>query len=91
MLFQKKVGISGLDSSKGLRRRAWGSGFLVLGPFSPERVLGKSKMRLKRSPVAGYEVSSMFLCILGGSWDLVSKVISPLIGVISNYKCSYLS
>ena len=28
--------------------------------------------------------------ILGGSWDLVSKVISPLIGVISNYKYSYL-
>ena len=28
--------------------------------------------------------------VLGGSWDLVSKVISPLIGVISNYKYSYL-
>ena len=28
--------------------------------------------------------------LLGGSWDLVSKVISPLIGVISNYKYSYL-
>ena len=25
-------------------------------------------------------------CKLGGSWDLVSKVISALIGVISNYK-----
>ena len=28
--------------------------------------------------------------VLGGSWDLVSKVISTLIGVISNYKYSYL-
>ena len=28
--------------------------------------------------------------LLGGSWDLVSKVISPLIGVIGNYKYSYL-
>ena len=28
--------------------------------------------------------------VLGGSWDLVSKVISPLIGVISNYKYNYL-
>ena len=28
---------------------------------------------------------------LGGSWDLVSTVISTLIGVISTYKCSYLN
>ena len=28
--------------------------------------------------------------ILGGSWDLVSKVISTLIGVISSYMSSYL-
>ena len=28
--------------------------------------------------------------LLGGSGDLVSKVISTLIGVISNYKYSYL-
>ena len=28
--------------------------------------------------------------VLGGSGDLVSKVISPLIGVISNYMYSYL-
>ena len=28
--------------------------------------------------------------VLGGSWDLVSRVISTLIGVISNYNCSYL-
>ena len=28
--------------------------------------------------------------LLGGSGDLVSKVISALIGVISNYKNSYL-
>ena len=27
--------------------------------------------------------------VLGGSWDLVSKVISTLIGAISNYKYSY--
>ena len=31
-----------------------------------------------------------FILILGGSRDLVSEVISTLIGVISNYKCSYL-
>ena len=30
------------------------------------------------------------LHILGGSWDLVSKVISTLSGVISNYKYGYL-
>ena len=30
------------------------------------------------------------LSLLGGSGDLVSKVISPLIGLISNYKYSYL-
>ena len=29
--------------------------------------------------------------ILGGSWDLVSTVISTLSGVISNYKYSYLN
>ena len=28
--------------------------------------------------------------LLGGSWDLVSKVVSTLIGVISTYKYSYL-
>ena len=28
--------------------------------------------------------------LLGGSWDLVSKVRSPLIGVLNNYKYSYL-
>ena len=27
--------------------------------------------------------------ILGGSWDLVSKFMSTLIGVISSYKYSY--
>ena len=32
----------------------------------------------------------MVFGLLGGSWDLVSKVISTLIGVISNYKYSYL-
>ena len=32
------------------------------------------------------------LCtVLGGSWDLVSTVISTLSGVISNYKYSYLN
>ena len=29
--------------------------------------------------------------VLGGSWDLVNKVISTLSGVISNYKYSYLN
>ena len=29
--------------------------------------------------------------ILGGSWDLVSRVISTLIGVISKYNYSYLT
>ena len=29
--------------------------------------------------------------LLGGSWDLVNKVISTLIGVTSNYKYSYLN
>ena len=29
--------------------------------------------------------------LLGGSWDLVSMVISTLSGVISNYKYSYLN
>ena len=29
--------------------------------------------------------------VVGGSWDLVSRVICTLIGVISNYNCSYLT
>ena len=29
--------------------------------------------------------------LLGGSWDLVSRVISTLSGVKSNYNCSYLN
>ena len=33
----------------------------------------------------------MGTAILGGSWDLVSAVISTLSGVISNYKYSYLN
>ena len=41
---------------------------------------------LKGLPKGFYRVSIRVLTILGGSWDLVSKVISPLIGVISNYK-----
>ena len=31
-----------------------------------------------------------FNTVLGGPWDLVSKVISTLSGVMSNYKHSYL-
>ena len=31
------------------------------------------------------------LVLLGGSWDLVSTVISTLSGLISNYKYSYLN
>ena len=33
----------------------------------------------------------MGLGVLGGSWDLVSKVISTLIGVIITYNYSYLT
>ena len=33
----------------------------------------------------------LLLNVLGGSWDFVSKVISPLIGVISKYKYVYLN
>ena len=29
--------------------------------------------------------------ILGGSWDLVSRVISTVLGVLSNYNYSYLT
>ena len=29
--------------------------------------------------------------VLGGSWDLVSRVISTLIGVKGKYNCSYLT
>ena len=29
--------------------------------------------------------------LLGGSWDLASRVISTLIGVISHYNCTYLT
>ena len=31
------------------------------------------------------------VAILGGSWDLVSRVISTLVGVISNYNYSCLT
>ena len=31
-----------------------------------------------------------YLFLLGGSWDLVSKVISTLIGVLTKYNYSYL-
>ena len=40
-------------------------------------------------PPSGY--GSNILSLLGGSWDLVSRVISTLIGVISNYNCTYLT
>ena len=33
---------------------------------------------------------ALLLSLLEGSWDLVSKVISTLNGVMSNYKYSYL-
>ena len=36
------------------------------------------------------ETIGLFKFILGGSWDLVSKVLSTLIGVISSYKYNYL-
>ena len=31
------------------------------------------------------------ISLLGGSWGLVSRIRSTLIGVISNYSCSYLT
>ena len=34
---------------------------------------------------------SLPVVLLGGSWDLVSAVISTLSGVIRNYKYSYLN
>ena len=37
-----------------------------------------------RVPKEGFPC--FLLDVLGGSWDLVSKVISTLIGVISSYK-----
>ena len=41
--------------------------------------------------LAGLEMSDPNpTTLLGGSGDLVGKVISPLIGVISNYKYCYL-
>ena len=40
--------------------------------------------------VAGFRGALGFKGLLGGSGDLVSKVISPRIGVISNYKYRYL-
>ena len=36
-------------------------------------------------------LSQAFATLLGGSSDLVSRVISTLIGVISNYNYSYLT
>ena len=35
--------------------------------------------------------SSSLESVLGGSWDLVSKVISTLSGIISSYEYSYLN
>ena len=35
--------------------------------------------------------SVCIIALLGGSWDLVSTVISTLTGVISTYKYSYLN
>ena len=37
------------------------------------------------------EGRNAFAGLLGGSWDFVSKVISPLIEVIRKYKYSYLN
>ena len=35
-------------------------------------------------------ILEVFWSLLGGSWDVVSKVVSTLIRVISNYKYRYL-
>ena len=54
-----------------------------------ELCLPKLAYRTLAVPTAG--LTGRAGCLLGGSGDLVSKVISTLIGVISNYKYSYLS
>ena len=48
--------------------------------------LHKNSQALNPSGTLGAELrttQALGLCVLGGSWDLVSKVISTLIGVIS--------
>ena len=56
---------------------------IVLGPRSRLKVgrgrISRGFRQVQQSEVQGTEV-------LGGSWDLVSKVISTLIGVISSSK-----
>ena len=56
----------------------------------PEILKLNSKPQIQNSIVLD-SLDPETLTILGGSWDLVSKVISTLIGVISSYKYSYHS
>ena len=57
----------------------WGP---ILRPLKRLRVLGSAGL-------SGF--GSCSNGVLGGSWDLVSTVISTLSGVISSYKYSYLN
>ena len=61
---------------------------LVLGPLGASRHGEPGLNEPKLSGTLPLDTNPQPL--LGGSWDLVSKVISTLIGVISNYKYSYL-
>ena len=54
------------------------------------RLLHFSNMLSGSEPSADPPEVLGVLSLLGGSGDLVSKVISTLIGVISNYKYNYL-
>ena len=65
--------------------------------WKPLLVWEPAKDRAGPWPPGGVARAARLLCcpsgniILGGSWDLVSRVISTLIGVISNYNYSYLT
>ena len=59
----------------------------TLVPDTEEYPFAKSRS-LKGMPVK-WPLVVQVPKVLGGSWDLVSKVISTLIGVISKYKYSY--
>ena len=68
-------------------------GYLILGVLIIRillfRVLHSGPPIFRKLP---YTVASNIeVGVLGGSWDLVSMVISTLSGVISTYKYSYLN
>ena len=77
-------------------------GILRVGPIRLETTLKHRTLRkIKTGPrlivllsmrkESEYSESPIIRQLLRGSWDLVSKVISTLSAVISNYKYSYLS